>query len=311
MENTRISENAPELWKHLFPWPKPESHKYTRGHAFIVGHDAASTGATILAARAAHRLCGVVTLACEPDALPIYAVSSPASFTRPFTTVSELLKAIEIRPPNALLIGPGAGVQEWTREAVLALLSLHIPTVLDADALSAFAENPERLFAAIEVCSAPVVLTPHGGEFKRLFGATCHPERSEGSHAAGDPSPSAQDDKIKAALRAAKTSHAIVLFKGAETVIAAPPQNPLPRAGEGRVRAIINRNAPPTLAIAGAGDILAGMIAALLAGGMPAWEAAACAAWLHGEAAQAFGFGLAATDLPDLIPGALARLPAG
>jgi NAD(P)H-hydrate epimerase len=176
---------------------------------------------------------------------------------------------------SGLLIGPGAGVDAATRRRVLAILATGKPTVLDADALTSFQDDHDALDRAIV---GPCVLTPHEGEFKRLFDSN--------------------GDKLTRARAAARRCGAIVVLKGSDTVIVAPGG-----------AAIINSNAPPSLATAGSGDVLSGMILGLLAQGMDAFSAAAAAVWMHGAAAQMFGPGLIAEDLPDLLPRALRDLP--
>jgi NAD(P)H-hydrate epimerase len=181
---------------------------------------------------------------------------------------------------TAALIGPGNGVTAETADNVLRALAAQ-PCVLDADALTVFAAQPETLFSALS--NAPdgaSVLTPHEGEFARLFPA--------GSESAG---------KIERTTAAAAQANATVLLKGADTVIAAPDG-----------RAAVNGNAPPYLATAGSGDVLAGFIVGLMAQGLPAFEAACAGAWLHGACAAAFGPGLIADDIADMLPNVLSEV---
>lgn len=277
----RQFENGPALWLSHFPWPQPGDHKYSRGHAVVVG-GAVMTGAARLASRAALRAgAGLVTIASPGEALPIYATAMPGVLMSPLAgEEGGLAHLLEDARKNIYLIGPGNGVTAETRERVLAVLARERACVLDADAISVFQETPEDLFAAIK---GPCVLTPHEGEFVRLFG--------EGT---------AEDGKLRRARAGARRSGAVVLLKGADTVIADAEGN-----------AVINANAPPTLATAGAGDVLAGFLTGLMAQGMPPFEAAAAAAWLHGAAAGPFGLGLVAEDLPDLLPPVLSRLREG
>ncbi len=267
--------NGPELWGDRFPWPRLDDHKYSRGHAVVAG-GAEMTGAARLASRAAMRVgAGLVTVAAPPDAHAIYATALEHVIVKSVADADAFQALIADPRRNAVLVGPGAGVAASTRDAVLAALGGGKRTVLDADAVTVFRDDPETLFAALG--NAPAVLTPHDGEFVRLFDAT--------------------GDKLARTRRAAAKCRAVVLLKGADTVIAAPDG-----------RAVINRNAPPTLATAGTGDVLAGLVLGLLAQHVAPFEAACMAAWLHGEAASRFGPGLVSADLPEALPGVLRDL---
>ena len=273
-----LFRNTPELWGHAFPWPALDSHKYTRGHATIVSGGPGRTGAARLAARAALRCgAGLVTVVGPPDSLAINASQLTAVMCASFTDAEGFRDQISDERRNAVLLGPGNGVTEATRAHVLAALDMGKLCVLDADALTVFADAPERLFAAI---ASPCLLTPHEGEFGRLF-------------------PDIEGSKVDRARAAARTAGAAVLLKGADTVIAHPDG-----------RAAINANAPPELATAGAGDVLAGMALGLMAQGMAAFEAGCAAAWLHGAAAAEVGPGLIAEDLDETLPTVLTRLKA-
>jgi len=271
----QILANEAELWLPEFPWPGLEDHKYDRGHALIAG-GSAMTGAGRLASWAARRLgAGLVTVAASPAALPQYTVDAPGLLTLPFRTVGEFGEILSDPRKNAVLIGPGGGVNPTTHDIVLASAKAKKSLVVDADALTAFRESPDQLFDAL--CETNAVLTPHEGEFSRLF-------KSAG-------------DKLTRARAAAEMANSVVLLKGADTVIAAP-----------NGRTAINWNAPPTLATAGTGDVLAGAIVGLMAQGMPPFEAACAAAWLCGDIATEFGPGVLAEDICAGIPGALTRL---
>jgi len=277
----KIAANHPDWWRDDFPWPLPESHKYTRGHALVAG-GAVMTGAARLAARAAARLgSGLVTVAAPDPAFATYAAALTGIIVQPAGGLDAFRALLADLRRNAVLIGPGAGLGEETREKVLAILAAEKRTVLDADALTSFADNAEVLFGAIR---SPCVLTPHEGEFARLYAGVL-----DGS-----------GSKLERACRAAQLSGAVMLLKGNDTVIAAPDG-----------RAAINPGAPPELATAGSGDVLAGMVTGLLAQGMPAFEAAAAAVWLHAETACRFGPGLIAEDLVEGLPAALRALKAG
>jgi NAD(P)H-hydrate epimerase len=273
----RQFENTPALWLDRFPWPRAEDHKYRRGHLLIAGGEV-MTGAARLAARAARRIgTGLVTLACTRASHAIYAADSPGLITAIVDDDAAFSSLLADQRRNALLIGPGHGVTLQTRVRALAGFAAGKACVIDADALTVFADRPEELFGAGRT---PALLTPHEGEFGRLF-----------------PDLAKLAGKLDRARQAAARAKMTVLLKGADTVIAAPDG-----------RAVINANAPPTLATGGSGDVLAGLAAGLMAQGLPPFEAACAAAWLHGDAAAAFGPGLIAEDIPELLPAALARL---
>jgi NAD(P)H-hydrate epimerase len=259
----------------LLPRRRWDSHKYALGYVLIRG-GATMTGAGRLAARAALRCgAGLVAVSASAAALPVYATAADSLILLPEPWESLL----QDERRNALLIGPGNGLGKETRQAAEAALATGRATVLDADALGVFAGAADELASRIR---GPVVLTPHEGEFGRLF-----PKLA----------PGLAGSKLERARRAAERLGAVVLLKGHDSVIAAPDG-----------RAAINASAPPALAIAGAGDVLSGMVVALLAQGLPAFEAAALAAWLHGLAARGAGRGLIADDLPDRLPALFARL---
>lgn len=350
LDHLSARENYPGLWVSHFPRARLDGHKYSRGHALVVSGPAFKSGAARLAARGALRIgAGLVTVASPPSALPENAAHLTAMMIKPCGDARDLAEILEDKRKNAVLIGPGAGVGEETRELVLAALGSGAAVVLDADALTSFAQmrdensssvgfgftgatlkhtaGPEALFSVIrarafllplgrrspeggyegavssnEVVARPlthdfplihdspltprgegvrVVITPHEGEFARLFPNVA---------ALGS-------SKLERAREAAKRSGAIVVLKGPDTVIAHPDG-----------QAAINTNAPPYLATAGSGDVLAGFIAGLLAQGMSAFDAACAAVWLHGECANAFGVGLIAEDLPEILPKVLSDL---
>lgn len=263
--------NHPALWP--LPTLSPEGHKYSRGHLTVLGGDT-MTGAARLAALAARRAgAGMLTIACAPEAAATYRAAEPGNIVRTDPLATLLADARR----KVWVCGPGLGAAAGA--ALAALLASGRTVLADADALTACAGAPEKLRGA-------AVLTPHAGEFARVFGA--------------DVFGAAGADRLKAARAAAAATGAVVLLKGPDTVIAAPDG-----------RAAINDNAPPALATAGAGDVLAGLIGGLLAQGMAPWEAACAGAWLHGCAAGLAlaaleGGGLLAEDLPGRIPAALA-----
>ncbi len=294
--------DGPDLWTAALPRPALDAHKYARGHALVISGPAFRSGAARLGARGALRAgAGLVTVASPASALPENAAQLTAVMLVPCDGPADLARILEDTRKNAVLIGPGAGVGGETADLTAVALSSGAAVVLDADALTSFAggtgeetgavgfgftkparpadRTPRALFSLIAGrTDRPVVITPHEGEFARLF-------------------PGLVGSKLDRARAAAALSGAVVVLKGPDTVIAAPGG-----------RAAINANAPPWLATAGSGDVLAGMVTGLLAQRMPVFEAAAAAVWLHGAAAQAFGPGLIAEDLPEALPEVLAAL---
>jgi ADP-dependent NAD(P)H-hydrate dehydratase / NAD(P)H-hydrate epimerase len=281
----RTFENIPQFWRNSFPVPGIDGHKYARGHAVVVSGELAATGAARMAARGALRAgAGLVTVASPRDALAVNATALTAVMVRLIDTPAEFAELWTDKRLDTCVIGPGAGVGDRTRDFVVTALSARRNLVLDADALTSFADAPDHLFEAIKASHDPqVVLTPHEGEFPRLFSdiSNKHPGRS----------------KLERVRAAAERSGAVVLLKGPDTVVASLDG-----------RATIASNAPPWLATAGAGDVLAGMIAGMLAQGVAAFEAASVAVWMHGEAAREAGPGLIAEDLPEVLPAVFRHL---
>ncbi len=279
--NSRIALNSPALWHGYLQRPDAGDHKYTRGHALVLGGEAL-TGAARLAARAARRVgVGLLTIASPPSAVAIYADDEPGAIVRSVAKDADFERMVSDQRVSAVLVGPGAGVEDATRRRALIALASGKPCLLDADALSVFADAPDALFPRLgENC----LLTPHEGEFARLFPDLADPE----ALAIG---------KLERAVAGARRAGAVVLLKGADTVIARP---------EGT--AILSPFGPPTLATGGSGDVLAGLAIGLMGQGMPALWAASAASWIQAEAARAIGPGLIAEDLPEQIPTVLARI---
>lgn len=263
----RASRNGAEFWARDFPALDASGNKYGRGHAVVLG--GVMTGAGRLAAEAARRTgAGLVTIAAKPDVWPIYAAGAPGTIVTAIEDAGAFAELIDDPRRNAVLLGPGAGTLPAVQDYVLTALRLKKRCVIDADALTVFAGEPERLFGAIR---GPCVLTPHEGEFARLFAT--------------------DGDKVGRARAAAALTGAVIVLKGADSVIAAPDG-----------RAVINTGAPPTLATAGTGDVLAGIILGLMAQGMDAFMAGCAATWLHGQAAALYGRGLIAEDVIAALP---------
>lgn len=269
--------NGPDAWPSGFPWPTLSDHKYARGHLVVAGGGAAASGAARLAARAGLRAgAGLVTVAAPPSAVLVYAAHLTSVMLRSDPAPEAFAAIVGEDRVTAAVLGPGQGRGENTRDRVLAMLATGKPCVLDADALTVFEDDPARLFDALH---ARCVLTPHEGEFRRLFDVS--------------------GDRLGHARRAAEVSGAVVVLKGPDSVIALPDGT-----------ALINDNAPADLATAGSGDVLAGFIGGLLARGVEVPVAAAMGVWLHGECGRRYGPGLIAEDLPDTLPAVLRQMKA-
>ena len=295
----RAFADGPDLWRLLLPTPDLETHKYGRGHALVLSGGAWTTGAARLSARAALRAgAGLVTLASPREALAINAAHLTAIMLTPCDSVADMSAILSDHRKNVLVMGPGAGVGKATMDLVLETLRsepLKRALVLDADALTSFQDDPAMLANAIKRSGKPVVLTPHEGEFSRLF--NCEGKLLESSQELSAISETPFHSKLERARRAARECGATLILKGPDTVIASPDG-----------RAAISFDAPPWLATAGSGDVLAGIVGGLLAQAMPVFEAACAAVWIHGACARAIGPGLIAEDLSEALPPVLRGL---
>ena len=270
----KLFVNAPELWAGALNWPTADSHKYTRGHAVILG-GTAITGAARLAAHAAQRIgAGLVTIAADPSVVPLYAAWRADLLVRAISGAEDFREMLTDRRLNAVLLGPGSGVDDRLAQAIGIALDAEVGLALDADCFRVLAERGNGL---LDRLNGRVVMTPHEGEFARIF---------------GEPKP-----RLKSTLDAARQTGSTVVLKGSDTVIARAD-------GTG----VINAGASPDLATAGSGDVLAGLVVGLLANGLTPFAAAIAGCWIHGRAGSLFGPGLLAGDLPDLIPRVLAEL---
>ncbi|MFH2014364.1 MAG: NAD(P)H-hydrate dehydratase [Pseudomonadota bacterium] len=281
-----LNENLPVLWKAALPFPSSDTHKYARGHVAVFSGRPTATGAARLSAMAAARAgAGAVTVLSPPAALQVNAAHLTSVILRRIEGAADAVGFVAERKVRAAVLGPGFGDPGRLRETALALLdnaSAPFTLVLDADAFTAFADAPASLFISAGASKARLVMTPHAGEFERLF---------------GDIARDASLSKVEKARKAAERSHAVVVLKGPDTVVAAPDG-----------RAVINSNGSPWLATAGSGDVLAGLVAGLTAQGMDPFAASCAAVWIHAEAGSRFGPGLIAEDLPTLLPPVLMEL---
>lgn len=275
-------ENAPELWRDSLPTLSTNAHKYSRGHAAVFSGPVHSTGAARLSALAAARSgAGAVTLISPPDALATNAAHLTSIMVRETRSIKDVEAFLIDRKVAACVLGPGYGSPSFARDhALLTAVNGQAENlkglVLDADGITAFESKPEQLFNAKRSSHTALVLTPHEGEFRRLF-----PDIATENNLS----------KPAKARKAAKRANAVLIYKGPDTVIASPDG-----------RAVINANGTPFLATAGSGDVLSGIVCGLLSQGMPAFEAASAAVWVHADAARRFGHGLIAEDLPTQLP---------
>ncbi|UDL95168.1 NAD(P)H-hydrate dehydratase [Lichenihabitans sp. PAMC28606] len=279
--------NGPDLWIDHYPWPTSEGHKYTRGHALVLSGGATTTGAARMSARAALRVgAGLVTVASPTEALSVNAAHLTAIMLKACDAADDLTSLLADTRKNAVVLGPGLGVGARTRALVECALAPKHPAdplrsvVLDADALTSFAGDSATLRALILTAPGPVIVTPHDGEFAKLFGA----DAPSGS-------------RLERARAGAARLGATMLLKGPDTVVAEP-----------NGRATIAEADAPWLATAGSGDVLSGLVCGLLGQGMPAFEAASAAVYIHAAAARHVGIGLIAEDLPDALPPVLSAL---
>jgi hydroxyethylthiazole kinase-like uncharacterized protein yjeF len=276
----RCVENTPDAWLGAFPFPAIDAHKYRRGHVGVFSGEASATGAARLAAIAAARIgAGAVTVLSPSDAIAANAAHLTSVMLRKCDTLADALAFFEARHPRALVYGPGLRPEAATAEFLAELLEaedLPKALIVDASGITSLVDRSQALFPLLQRPGAPeVILTPHEGEFRGLF-----PDIAKGR----------DTSKLAKARAAAARSGAVIVYKGADTVVAAP-------SGQ----AAINANGTPWLATAGSGDVLSGLCAGLVAQGMPAFEAACAAVWVHAEAAQRFGPGLIAEDLPSAV----------
>lgn len=297
-----LYENNPALWLDRYPFPDAKTHKYKRGHALVMSGERYTTGAARLAAAAALRIgAGVVTLGSPTNAMDVNAMHLTEIMQVEIDDETTLSTLLQDRRFKSFTLGPGLGYGERAISYVCAALEVNRSSacaiVLDADALSSFEQNPDVLFNAIKTSNKPVVMTPHTGEFLRLFNMTARSLDTELS------------SKVELTKQASAKSGAIIVYKGHDTVIACPDGT-----------AVVNTNAPSWLATAGSGDVLAGTICGLLGQGLAleesnhqdsiltAFHLTCAAVWIHAQAANLFGIGLIAGDIHRTYPQVLSQL---
>ena len=271
--------NTPENWIKKYPLPQEGDHKYKRGHAVIFGAPSL-TGATRLCASSCARFAGLTSVVAPEETGGIYRTAFPAHIMVRDSAGKKIESHFIDERVSAVIAGCGGGFDHdfFRNIAYRAWEQKHLKgLILDADAFKAWNGDLIEDFSAFE--KLPTIVTPHEGEFNYVFGKSArHKDVLSGS-------------RIEQAQKAAELLSAIVVLKGPETIIAQKNREP-----------VINKNAPPYLATAGSGDVLAGMIGGLVAQGMVPFDAACAAVWIHGEAANILGVGLVASDLPEIFP---------
>ena len=275
-----IRINKPELWISSFPIPSKADHKYSRGMVLINCGPKSKTGAARLAARSAMRVgAGAVKIVCDQSTVDILEPQISVELIDVANNKQEFQNILKDKKITSALIGPGNGIGNETKARALMALAFIDHVVLDADALTVFANNPEELFID---CYPHTILTPHEGEFKKIFGNKINDI----------------EDRILKASEAAKISNTVVVLKGADTIIASP---------KGDV--VINKSSAAYLATAGSGDVLAGIIVSLVGKNkMAAFDAACAGVWLHSQIGEILGAGMIAEDIIDLIPITIKKL---
>ncbi|WP_120496038.1 NAD(P)H-hydrate dehydratase [Kiloniella sp. EL199] len=268
----QFQENHPDLWSKQIPRYQYDQHKYHFGHSLVWGGQMSGAG-RLVAMSALRAGSGLVTVLCSEADRLLYELTSPSLIVEEHKDPMTLAEFLKNRKISSFVLGAGGGRSDDFKSFVSTILeSCSIPVVLDADAISVFEEKPEQLLSLL---NDQVIITPHEGEFKRLF-------------------PEIRGSRLERARQAAVKAGCVLVLKGADTIITAP---------DGRT--VINTNAPYWLARGGTGDVLAGIITGLLAQSVSVFEAACAGVWLHGDAAQRAGSGMIADDLLAGISGAI------
>ena len=275
-----IIQNNPNLWISSFPKPISTDHKYTRGMVLINCGPKSKTGAARLSARSAMRVgAGAVKIVCNSDVVDILEPQISVELIQVIYNKQDFQNLLKDKKISSVLMGPGNGINNETKARTLMALAFVDHVVIDADAITAFADDPNELFID---CYPHTILTPHEGEFKKIFGTDI----------------ANIDDRVLRAKEAAIRSNTTVVLKGANTIIASPNGD-----------LVINKSKAAYLATAGSGDVLAGIIASLVGKNkMSAFDAACAGVWLHSTIGAYLGPGMIAEDIIDMIPITIKKL---